>query len=179
VALAKLLLRPSNLLLLDEPTNHLDIATRERLEETLSGYPGTLVFATHDRYLVTRLATRVFEVADHGVRVNDGGYAEYQRAKAARLVEPSPARADGTPARKPEPVRPAAGDPREQRRRAAELRDAERLVTEAEVRLKVVEAALSDPSGHTADDLHSLSQEYAMLKGQVDELMERWLELAG
>ena len=179
VALAKLLLRPSNLLLLDEPTNHLDIATRERLEETLSGYPGTLVFATHDRYLVNRLATRVFEVADRAVRVYDGGFAEYQRAKAARVAEPAAAPTELVAPRKPEPARPAAADPREQRRRAAELRDAERLVTEAEARLKAIESALSDPSSHTSDDLHALSQEYAMLKAEVDDLMERWLELAG
>jgi ATP-binding cassette, subfamily F, member 3 len=184
VALAKLLLRPSNLLLLDEPTNHLDIATRERLEETLSGYPGTLVFATHDRYLVNRLATRVFEVADRGVRVYDGGFGEYQRARAAEpplalSAARGAARAEpDDAARKPEPTRPASADPREQRRRAAELRDAERLVTEAEARLKAVEAALSDPSSHTPDDLHALSQEYAALQAQVDELMERWLELA-
>jgi hypothetical protein len=60
----------------------------------------------------------------------------------------------------------------------AELRDAERLVTEAEARLKHVEAALSDPSSF-AGDLHALAQEYATLKSQVDQLMERWLELAG
>ena len=83
VALAKLLLRPNNLLLLDEPTNHLDIATRERLEETLSGYPGTLIVATHDRYLVNRLATKVIEVADGGIRVYVGTYADYLRSKAA------------------------------------------------------------------------------------------------
>jgi len=73
---------------------------------------------------------------------------------------------------------PAAVDPKEKRRRAAELRDAERLVTEAETRLKQVEAALSDPASHTPDDLHALAQQYANLKAQVDELMERWLELA-
>src|SRR5207249_10047505 len=83
VALAKLLLRPNNLLLLDEPTNHLDIATRERLEETLSGYPGTLIVATHDRYLVNRLATKVIEVADGRIRVYVGTYADYLRGKAA------------------------------------------------------------------------------------------------
>ncbi|MBF6592725.1 MAG: ABC-F family ATP-binding cassette domain-containing protein, partial [Ktedonobacterales bacterium] len=83
VALAKLLLRPSNLLLLDEPTNHLDIATRDRLEETLAGYPGTLLFVTHDRYLVDRLATRVVEVGEGTIRVYEGGYAEYRRARAA------------------------------------------------------------------------------------------------
>jgi ATP-binding cassette, subfamily F, member 3 len=170
VAFAKLLLRPSNLLLLDEPTNHLDIATRERLEETLSAYPGTLVFATHDRYLVNRLATRVLEVASGGVHVYDGGFAEYQRAKAvAVVVEATP-----RPVTRP---RPASVDPREQRRRAAELRDAERLVHEAETRLKALEAILSDPA-HYEGDLHAVAQEYAHLKAEVDELMERWLELA-
>src|SRR5205823_10276759 len=84
VALAKLLLRPNNLLLLDEPTNHLDVATRERLEDTLSGYTGTLIVATHDRYLVNRLATRVIEVADGGIRSYPGTYADYQRAKALK-----------------------------------------------------------------------------------------------
>src|ERR1700681_1188978 len=98
VALAKLLLRPNNLLLLDEPTNHLDIATRERLEETLSGYPGTLIVATHDRYLVNRLATKVIEVADGGIRVYVGTYADYLRSKAAaasavsEAIAPAPAR---------------------------------------------------------------------------------------
>jgi ATP-binding cassette subfamily F protein 3 len=173
LALAKLLLRPNNLLLLDEPTNHLDIATRERLEETLAGYPGTLVFATHDRYLVDRLATRVAEVADGGVRLYDGGYAEYTRARAAALAVP----AEPRPAKRESAAAPSGGDPRQQRRRAAELRDAERQVTEAETRLKYVEAALSDPSGHTGN-LHALLQEYATLKTELDHLMERWLELA-
>src|SRR5205823_10771395 len=91
VALAKLLLRPSNLLLLDEPTNHLDIATRERLEETLGGYPGTLVIATHDRYLVNRLANKVIEVAEGGISVYPGTYSDYLRAKSA-ATEPQPAR---------------------------------------------------------------------------------------
>ena len=91
VALAKLLLRPNNLLLLDEPTNHLDIATREHLEETLGDYPGTLVIATHDRFLVNRLANKVIEVADHGIRVYPGTYSDYVRARASTVVVGSPA----------------------------------------------------------------------------------------
>ena len=115
VALAKLLLRPNNLLLLDEPTNHLDIATREHLEETLGDYPGTLVIATHDRFLVNRLANKVIEVADRGIRVYPGTYSDYARAKGfssgrlASPVEPGGAEAArgriGTPRRPPPPGR--------------------------------------------------------------------------
>ena len=65
---AKLLLQPSNVLLLDEPTNHLDRTTRRKLIEALERYDGTLLCASHDPALVERVATRVYEVADCGVR---------------------------------------------------------------------------------------------------------------
>jgi ATP-binding cassette subfamily F protein 3 len=174
VALAKLLLRANNLLLLDEPTNHLDIATRERLEETLSAYHGTLVVATHDRYLVNRLATKVIEVADGGIRAYAGTYADYLRAKAAAAaaaiisVEAAP---------RPSTASKADQDPAARRRLAADLREAERQVTVAEDRLRAVEAALSDPANY-AGDLASLAHEHAALREQVEALTERWAELA-
>ncbi len=174
IALAKLLLRPSNVLLLDEPTNHLDIATRERLEDTLSGYPGTLVVATHDRYLVNRLATKVIEVADGGIRVYTGTYADYQRAKAAAAAA---AAEDAPPPVRARVPTPAQQDPAVRRRLAADLRDAERQVTQAEERLREVEAALSDPGAH-AGDLAALAKEHASLRHQVSELTERWAALA-
>jgi ATP-binding cassette subfamily F protein 3 len=177
VALAKLLLRPNNLLLLDEPTNHLDIATRERLEDTLSGYAGTLIVATHDRYLVNRLATKVIEVADGGIRVYVGTYADYLRSKAAAAAS---ATSEAPVVSAPRPR--ARGDAPEQdpvvrRRLAADLREAERQVTQAEERLRTVEAALSDPtqfSGNLAD----LGREHAALLQQVEALTATWAELA-
>ena len=68
VALAKFLLEPTNVLLLDEPTNHLDGATRRRLIDALESYDGTIVCASHDRAILERVATRVFEVADGSCR---------------------------------------------------------------------------------------------------------------
>jgi len=176
VALAKLLLRPNNLLLLDEPTNHLDIATREHLEETLSGYSGTLIVATHDRYLVNRLATKVVEVADGGIRAYVGTYADYLRSKAAAAAATSEA-ADPAPARArvrreaPEP------DPVLRRRLAADVREAERQVTQAEERLRTVEAALGDPTNFT-NNLAELGREHAALLQQVESLTATWAELA-
>jgi ATP-binding cassette subfamily F protein 3 len=171
VALAKLLLRPNNLLLLDEPTNHLDIATRERLEETLSGYSGTLVVATHDRYLVNRLATRVLEVADGGVVSYMGTYADFLRAKAAP-TEPTVVPAAARPR-----TSQADQDPAARRRLAADLREAERQVTAAEERLRAVETALSDPSSHSGD-FAALGRKHSVLLQEVERLTAKWTELA-
>jgi ATP-binding cassette, subfamily F, member 3 len=194
VALAKLLLRPSNLLLLDEPTNHLDVATRERLEETLSGYTGTLVFATHDRYLVDRLATRVAEVADGRVRLYEGNYSAYRRARdaeaqAAAEVQPAAdaraaavraaAKAGATAAVESAPENggaPAGAgiDPRTQRRLMAAVRDLERRVAEAENRLDAIEAQLSDPGSLDPQSLHALADEHAALAATIADLTAAW-----
>src|SRR5438105_3610723 len=176
VALAKLLLRPNNLLLLDEPTNHLDIATRERLEETLSAYQGTLVVATHDRYLVNRLANKVIEVADGGIRAYPGTYADYQRAKAAAAAAGASVEIAPPPAR-PTTTTRTDQDPAVRRRLAADLREAERQVTVAEERLRIVEAALSDPARYSRD-LAALAREHSNLSGEVERLTARWAELA-
>ena len=76
-ALLRLLLHPANFLLLDEPTNHLDLRAKDVLLEALLAYTGTVVFVSHDRYFIDRLATRVFEVADGGVAVYPGNYEDY------------------------------------------------------------------------------------------------------
>ena len=175
VALAKLLLRPNNLLLLDEPTNHLDIATRERLEDTLSAYQGTLVVATHDRYLVNRLASKVIEVADGGIKMYPGTYADYHRAKAAAAAAASGSASSVEVPRVPA-TRPDQ-DPAVRRRLAADLREAERQVTVAEERLRIVEAALSDPARYSGD-LAALGHEHATLRDEVERLTARWAELA-
>ena len=80
VALARCLATPSNLLALDEPTNHLDLDARENLLDALEQYPGTLLMISHDRYFLERLATQVWEMRGGGLRVFDGGYAEYRRS---------------------------------------------------------------------------------------------------
>ena len=80
-ALARMLLHPSNFLLLDEPTNHLDIRAKDVLLESLSKFQGTVVFVSHDRYFIDKLATRVFEIANGGVEVYPGNYEDYLRSK--------------------------------------------------------------------------------------------------
>jgi ATP-binding cassette subfamily F protein 3 len=107
LSLAKLLLDEPNVLLLDEPTNHLDIPAREALEAALREFPGTIVVATHDRYLLERLATRILTVHDRGISDFHGTYHELRdrRARetavkqaAARAAGPSRPRRDTPPA---------------------------------------------------------------------------------
>jgi len=76
-ALLRMLLRPTNFLLLDEPTNHLDMRAKDVLLDALLNYTGTVVFVSHDRYFIDKLATRVFEVADGHVHVYPGNYEDY------------------------------------------------------------------------------------------------------
>jgi ATP-binding cassette subfamily F protein 3 len=81
-ALARMLMMPSNFLLLDEPTNHLDMRAKDVLLEALQGYTGTVVFVSHDRYFMDKLATRVFEVEEGRVHVFPGNYEDYLWRKA-------------------------------------------------------------------------------------------------
>ncbi len=83
VALARLTLDPGNFLLLDEPTNHLDLPTREALEDALAGYAGTLLFVSHDRYFINKVATRVVTFQQGRLISYRGGYDDYLAAMRA------------------------------------------------------------------------------------------------
>src|SRR5262249_48219604 len=117
LALAKMLLTPSNLLLLDEPTNHLDLDSKEVLLDALSDYGGTLAFVSQDRYFVDKLANKVVEVGGGGLLVYPGGYEDFlywKKQREAGVTDPTlPAprpRADApdSPAAEPQAARPHA-----------------------------------------------------------------------
>jgi ATP-binding cassette subfamily F protein 3 len=85
-ALARILVSPSNFLLLDEPTNHLDMRAKDVLLDALDGYTGTVVFVSHDRYFIDRLATRVLEIENGALTAYEGNYEDYQRRKEAQAA---------------------------------------------------------------------------------------------
>ena len=123
-ALARLLLRPSNLLLLDEPTNHLDIRAKNVLLPALLEFEGTMVFVSHDRYFIDRLANKVIHIEDGDVEVYPGGYEEFlwSRQRRAEDAPEQPARASESEVPPPRAARQGAGKRRMNPYRAEKIR---------------------------------------------------------
>src|SRR5689334_19333638 len=109
LAVARMLLRPANTLLLDEPTNHLDLDSKDVLLEALADFGGTLIFVSHDRYFVDRLATKIIAVGHGRIDVYPGTYEQYRWSKAHR-DEPNARPVSAPPAGIPD--RPAAAPTR-------------------------------------------------------------------
>ncbi len=178
LALAKMLVRPTPLLCLDEPTNHLDLASRERLEQALTAFAGTIVFISHDRYFINRLATKVVEVVGGRLTVHLGNYDDYRAA----IRGLSPAGGEGT-------VRGAkVKEPQERRRPRPDpaLRALQRRVAEIEAQIHALEArvrelgeALSDPSLYAdGERVRAVAVERKRAEEQVAWLLHEWEELA-
>src|SRR5437763_11623240 len=114
-ALARMLLQPSNFLLLDEPTNHLDIRAKDVLLTALESFTGTVVFVSHDRYFIDKLATRVFEIGDGAVHIFPGNYEDYIWRKEGGAAQPpaeTPAPAEEKPAKPANAAPPANSNPK-------------------------------------------------------------------
>ena len=114
LAVARMLLRPANTLLLDEPTNHLDLDSKDVLLEALEDFGGTLIFVSHDRYFVDRLATKIIEVGHGTIEVYPGTYEQFLWSRAQRAAAPAgnkatpspqPAKSPGVP-KGPKPEKP-------------------------------------------------------------------------
>jgi ATP-binding cassette subfamily F protein 3 len=186
LALATLLLHPTNCLLLDEPTNHLDLAAKEVLLEALLEYNGTLIFVAHDRYFLDRLPDEIIEVG-HGTAVHYlGNYETYLRKKAdqpietpARVAPPQPAREPGpagngdhtVAARQREAARRAA---REAAKRARELTEIETLIAAKEEALGGVGAVINEPDFYQRHpNPQAVFSEFAKLKDEIESLYAR------
>ena len=193
VALAKMLVRPAALLCLDEPTNHLDLASREVLEAALASFPGTIVFISHDRYFINRIATQVVEVTRGTLVTYLGTYDDYLDAKARAADE-----ASATAAPRPQPVPAAAPRPepapraarpespkrtgkvakdvRELRRR---LQDVECQIHDLEARLAEIGERLGDPAFYAdGERVRAVAAERKSAEEQVTWLMREWEELS-
>jgi ATP-binding cassette subfamily F protein 3 len=179
VALAKMLVRPAPLLCLDEPTNHLDLASRERLEAALEAFTGSMVFISHDRYFINRLATKVVEVAGGQPTVHPGNYDDYRAAvERPATPVPSPAPAAPPPDAPPRSSRRPRVDPavRDLRRRVEAI---EKQIHALEDRLRELGEALGDPALYAdGERVRAIAAERKRAEEQVAWLMHEWEELS-
>ena len=148
LAVARMLLRPSNTLLLDEPTNHLDIDSKEVLLDALAAYGGTLIFVSHDRYFVEKLATKIIDVGDGKATLYPGSYEAFLWSKREReLPGPKPQASSPRPqAPKPNPQAPSPKPPtyEDRKRDSAEKRRRERALKALKDRVSEIEARIAD-----------------------------------
>jgi ATP-binding cassette subfamily F protein 3 len=112
LAVARMLLRPSNTLLLDEPTNHLDLESKDVLLEALEDFGGTLIFVSHDRYFVDKLATKVIEIGNGRALLYPGTYEEFLWSRKQQESAAAPPAAPVAPPAAPKPRRGEGGKPR-------------------------------------------------------------------
>ena len=195
VALAKMLVRPAALLCLDEPTNHLDLASREVLEGALAAFPGTIVFISHDRYFINRIATEIVEIGRGALVTYRGSYDDYldSKARAATAAVAAPAAPPRPAPARPRPAAPAepphasrrgssrrseqvTKDVRELRRR---LEEVERQIHALEARLAELGQRLGDPALYTdGERVREATAERKRAEEQVMWLMREWEQLS-
>jgi ATP-binding cassette subfamily F protein 3 len=177
LALLKLMMARPALLLLDEPTNHLDMDSREALEDALIDFDGTILFVSHDRYFINRVASRVLELKDRSLTSFEGNWSDYQAMLEARKNAASqPAYIDDGLTKTEAAKRRRLSREEEQRAKEAQLRvtQIEKEIAQAEQRLQQIETKLADPSVLKETDIVALSGEHEAVQQQIEALMDRW-----
>ena len=176
VSLCKIMLADNNFLLLDEPTNHLDIPSREILEDNLIGYEGTILFISHDRYFINRVADKIYELTQDGIRVYPGGYDYYLEHAAVQ----DQAEAAKTPASAAEmDFYQQKKLQRERTRKRTRFSRVEKEIEEIEWKLHDIEEKMLDPEFYSsATEFARLEQDKESLDRQLEALMEEWAELS-
>ena len=177
VAILKLMLSGCNFLLLDEPTNHLDISSREALEAALEAYGGTVFIISHDRYLINKIATKIYTLSTDGVGTIEGGFDDYlsaaeeQPISAAKKEKDAPASANKLDYKRRKEIQS------ETRRLSTRISRAEERISALEKEIATVnEDMLSPENSGDYEKITALSARLEQLHSQLDETTEDWAE---
>ena len=185
-ALLRMLLHPANFLLLDEPTNHLDMRAKDVLLHALSGYTGTVVFVSHDRYFIDKLATRVFEIGGGKVEVYPGNYEDFMWRKqggAEKLQEQVAVSAHvAQPANGSHAPAPSATAEKSKRLNPIKRKQMQERAQELEEEISGLEAAIAACENSlqnfvSADETARLSRELEQNRAELQERVAEWEQL--
>jgi len=181
VALAKLMMLKSNTLILDEPTNHLDLDSKEVLENALIDYPGTILFVSHDRYFINRIATKVIELSSDGAFEYLGDY-DYYVEKKKELEEIRLEKMGLQEVESPSVKQSTSTIDKDAKKRERQitrrLEDLEVELQTIEGKIQQVEEKLCDPAiFQDHEQLMSLQKELDSVKQEQDVYMTEWVEL--
>lgn len=183
VSLAKLMLSNANFLILDEPTNHLDITSKEILEQALNRYEGTVLYVSHDRYFINKTATRILELTENGLLSYLGNY-DYYLEKKQQLSAVSSSAGAIVPKTAEETESKLSWQEQKQqqairRKQENDLKKVEGEIEQLETELDALTESLNDPAIATnSAKLNEITKQQAELSARLDELMEKWEELA-
>ena len=177
--LAKLSMENNNFLILDEPTNHLDIDSKEVLENALIGFDGTLLFVSHDRYFINRVATHVLELSEKGSTLYLGDYDYYVEKKAEVEMSQTEEASTNNQAKEPSPVNDYQAQKESQKEARKLMRQIESLEAEIE-ELESQSQAISEKMLETndADKLMELQAELDKISHRQEEAILEWEELS-
>ena len=196
LALAKIFKRKPNVLILDEPTNHMDIIGKETLESMLIDYPGTVIFVSHDRYFVRKVATKLLFMEEDKVRLYEFGYEQYEEEMSAinadddfaESVTKGKVISDGTERKISKDAGECAVDPiksgqqsylegKERARLEKRKKKLEEQIEQTEQEIDIKKEELADPS-NSSDyvKLQDIQNEIDKLEEQLLELMTEWSE---
>ena len=186
VSLAKLMLSEANFLILDEPTNHLDIASKEILEHALNDYTGTLLYVSHDRYFINQTATRILDLVNQKFVNYIGNYDYYLEKKEELTEKYAPTAQEATEEAKEETSsegkltwQQQKEEQARKRKQENELKKVEKRIEELETRDKEIDDTLVLPDVCTnVGRCAELSREKDKIQAELEELYEKWEELA-
>lgn len=175
LALCKIFRNRPNILILDEPTNHMDIVGKETLETMLFHYTGTLLFVSHDRYFVKKLAERLLSFENGGVVEYRFGYAEYEEKREATLREEALPEASKKPRKAPEPQKTALNPGKERSKLEKKAKKLEEEIAAAEGRVEALQAEYESPENQSRyGKLTELADEIAKAEEALLQKMEEW-----
>lgn len=186
VCFALIMLEHSNVLILDEPTNHLDIYTREVLEDALSRYTGTIIFVSHDRYLLNRISTNVLELTANGAEMFNGNFDNYMNIKERREQEERAAeefekaqKAREAAKQKKENVYKSKAQRAEEAKIRARIKELEKSIDDIQNQIDTLSEEITKPE--IASDFKLMNEKCLLieeLKNKMDEQFEEFCELS-